>query len=249
MKAAKNMCVKNIKFLRLPVLRSSLVLLTLVCVSVNAHAEFSKAKCQAVLTGNDIIQVNRSWDVTTRRCYISVHPRNVVDLKYRDYYFDNTGFFMVFNSLGEGDESKTTGARGFFIFPQIEEYPDYSFEPNNDVIVKMVSGHQFRISGKDFSVISLSDGYVAEKPLSPNNQGGLEIKLSKGYWLDSGFRLGGLKFDNPDNKAKIQSAKSGGLCTLANKTFLKYNDGEFTLKQTGSALTQTLQVNCPQLKF
>lgn len=237
MKALKNVLVKNIMFL------------ILLHISFEANAEFTRAKCQDVLTGNDIIQVSRSWDVSTRRCYISVHPRNVVDLKYRDYYFDNTGFFMVFNSFGAGEESKTAGARGFYILPQIEEYPDYSFEPNNDIIVKMVSGHQFRISGKDFSVVSLSDGEVTEKPLSPNNQGGIDIKLTKGYWLDGGFRLGGLKFDNPNNKSKIQSAKSSGLCSLANKTFLKYNNGEFSLKQTGSALTQTLQANCPMLKF
>ncbi len=231
------------------VLASIIMYLLLIAFTSEAHAEFTRAKCQEVLTGNDIIQVSRRWDVTTRRCYISVHPRNVVDLNFRDYYFDNTGFFMVFNSFGEGDESKTAGARGFYIFPQTEEYPDYSFEPNNDIIVKMVSGHQFRISGKDFSVVSLSDGQVSEKPLSPNNQGGLEFKLTKGYWLDGGFRLGGLKFDNPNNKTKIQSAKSDGSCSVINKTFLKYKDGEFDLKQAGAALKQTLQANCPQLKL
>ena len=219
-------------------------------LSVTVDAAFTRSKCDYVLTGNDIIQVHRDWDATTRRCFISIHPRNVVDLKYRDYYFDNSGFFMVFNSYGEGNESQTAGARGFYLFPQIAEYPDFSFEDNGDVIVEMVSGHQMRISGKDFSVVSLTPGTFAEKPLSPNNQGGLEIKLSAGFWLDGGFRLGGLKFDNPNNKTKFQSAKSSQSCTLANKTFLKYDsEGEFSMKFTGAALTQFVQTKCPQLKL
>lgn len=216
----------------------------------SATAEFTRAKCQDVLTGNDVIQVSRNWNATTRLCYISVHPRDVVDLKYRDYYFDNTGFFMVFNSYGAGDESKTAGARGFYVLPKILEYPDYSFEPNNDVIVKMVSGHEFRISGKDFSVVSLSDGTFSEKPLSPKNEGGIEIALKKGYWLDSGFRLGGLRLQNPNNKTKVQSANSTGSCSLVNKYFLNYSqDGDFVLKYTGPTLTEALQKKCPQIKL
>lgn len=219
-------------------------------LTVTVEAAFTRSKCDYVLTGNDIIQVHRDWDATTRRCFISIHPRNVVDLKFRDYYFDNTGFFMVFNSYGEGDESKTAGARGFYLFPQTEEYPDFSFEDNSDVIVKMVSGHQMRISGKDFSVVSLTPGTFSEKPLSQNNQGGLEIKPSTGFWLDGGFRLGGLKFDNPNNKTKFQSANSNQSCTLANKTFLKYDsEGEFSMKFTGAAINQFVQTKCPQLKL
>ncbi|OFZ31993.1 MAG: hypothetical protein A2622_12220 [Bdellovibrionales bacterium RIFCSPHIGHO2_01_FULL_40_29] len=233
--------------------KASLILASLIFSLFTATpvwADFTREKCAETLVGNKIIQVNRQWNEKTRRCFISVHPRVIEDLKYRDYYFDNSGFFMVFNSYGIGDESVTAGARGFFLLPQVNEYPDFSFEENNDVIVKMVSGHQLRISGKDFSIVSLSDGLITEKPLSPKNQGGVEFQLTRGYWLDGGFKLGGLPLDTSTNKTRFQSAQSTESCILTNKTYLNYeSDGEFSLKFLGTKMTDFVRAKCPQLKL
>ena len=217
--------------------------------SINSNAEFSNAQCAEVTIHNDVIQLSRQWRDSSRECFITVSPRSALDLKYRDYYFDNTGFFMVFNSFGEGPESEMAGSRVFYLFPVIADYPDYSFETNGDVIVKLVSGHQFRVSGKDFSIVSLSDAVIQEKPLSKNNAGGVEFKLNKGFWLDAGFKLGGTRLDSPTNKSTFQSAQSKKTCTLVNHVFLNYVDGNFIMKYTGNTFNEFIKKQCPQLKI
>ncbi|MBC7466588.1 MAG: hypothetical protein H7256_11410 [Bdellovibrio sp.] len=216
--------------------------------AASAHAEFTNTKCEEILTGNDVIQVNRQWWPSSRTCFISVHPRQVKDLKYRDYFFDNTGRFMVFNSYGAGPDSTYTGARDFFLFPVINDYPDFSFEPNGDVLVKTVSGHILRVSGKDFSLVSLSDGTVKEKPLSTKNAGGVEITLKKGFWLDTGFRLGGLNIASPSNSTSFKSPKMTETCLVKNKTFMDYDaNGEPDFKLTGDSFVQFVKAQCPKL--
>ena len=230
----------------------TLLLTSLLCLltSTPTLADFSRAKCNEVLTGNDVIQVNRQWEPSSRHCFISVTPRQVTDLKYRDYYFDNTGMLMVFNSYGVGPDSQKTATRIFYLFPVVDDYPDFSIEPNGDVIVKLVSGHEFRISGKDFSIVSLSDGRVQEKPLATNNKGGVEIQLTRGFWLDAGFKLGGTALDKPNNRSVFQSAGSSASCVLTNSLFLRYaSDGNFYMKYEGDTFNQFINQKCPQLKI
>lgn len=227
-----------------------LTLLIGLLTSTQTFADFSRAKCNEVLTGNDVIQINRQWDPLTRHCFVSVSPRKITDLKYRDFYFDNTGLFMVFNSYGNGPDSQMTATRMFYLFPTVEDYPDYSFEPNGDVVVKLVSGHQFRVSGKDFSILSLSDGHIQEKPLATNNKGGVELQLTRGFWLDGGFKLGGTALDKPDNHSVFHSATSASTCTLTNSLFLRYaSDGNFYMRYEGDTFNKFITQKCPQLKI
>ena len=215
-----------------------------------SHAAFTDAKCQEVLTGNDVIEINRQWDAATRSCFISLTPRLIQNLKYRDYYFDSSGFFMVFNSYGEGPDAENTGSRSFYLFPVTENYPDYSIESNGDVVIKLVSGHLFRVSGKDFSIVSLSDAVIHEKPLSKDNAGGIEFHLQKGFWLDGGFRMGGTRLDSPKNKSSMQSAYSASKCTIGNDLFFDYpTPSNFVLKYAGEFLNQFVKKECPQLKI
>ncbi len=212
-----------------------------------AFAKFTDGKCDHVLVGSGDIQINRQWDPATRTCFIALNPRNVDNLKYRDYYFSNQGEMMVFNSYGDGPDSTMTASRDFFIMPVVNEYPDYSIEDNGDVTVKLVSGHLFRVSAKDFSIVSLTPGTFTEKALSPNNQGGVEIMLLSGFWIDGGFRKGGTRFSNPNFKSGIHSAKSSALCGAGNSTFLDYDsNGNYTFKFQGTAFNSYIAKQCPQ---
>ena len=227
-----------------------LILATLSSFVNQAQAEFSRAKCEEVLTRSGVVQVNRQWDANARRCFISISPRNIVDLKYRDYYFDNSGQMMVFNSYGNGPDSETTGARVFYLFPVVNDYPDYSFEPNGDVIIKLVSGHEFKVSGKDFSIVSLSGGILSEKPLSKTNGGGVEIKLTEGFWMDAGFKMGGTRLESPKNKSTLKAAGSSNSCSLQNNSFLNYSGfGDYDFKYSGITWLSFLKNKCPQLNL
>lgn len=226
------------------------ILIVTVFLALNAQAEFTKAKCTEALLGSGEIQVNRQWDVISRTCFIDIHPRNVVNMKYRDYYFSNKGDFMVFNSYGEGPDSEMTAAREFYIFPVAEEYPDFSIEENADVVVKLVSGHLFRISAKDFSIVSLTPGTFTEKPVSPNNKGGVEFKLQTGYWIDGGFQKGGSRLSNPKLKSVLKSAKTSKTCEIINNEFLNYEpDGNYVFKYENEKLAAFLKRKCPQISL
>lgn len=227
-----------------------LITLSFLFLSLSSRAEFTNQKCSHVLTGSGEIQINRQWNTESGVCFIDLHPRNVVNMKYRDYYFDNRGNFLVFNVYGNGPDSEMTAARDFYLFPLINDYPDYSIEENGDVVVKMVSGHLFRISAKDFSIVSITPGTFTEKPLSPNNNGGVEIALSEGYWIDGGFRKGGLRMSNPKLSSIIKTSKSSKTCKILNKDLLDYDgNANFVFKYEKEALTEFLKTKCPNLSF
>ena len=227
---------------------STLIAIAIVLISSYAKAEFTNQKCSKVLTASGDIMIQRDWDEESRICFISLHPMDVTDLKYRDYYFDNAGLFLVFNSYGDGDLSESTGARGFMTFPQLYDYPDFSIEKNGDVILRMVSGHLLRINGEKFSVKEFSPGSFVEKVLSKTNKGGLEIKSSKGFWLDQGFRLGGMAFENKNGTTKIVGGL-GGSCALKNDRLYDYSKEQIPLLYTKDALTKFVKKTCPDVKF
>ncbi len=218
-------------------------------IAGSAFAEFSKDKCSKVLTHSGDILIQRDWDETSRNCFISLHPMDIVDLKYRDYYFDNAGLFMVFNSYGDGPNSKMTGARAFYLFPstslQMQDYPDYSIEPNGDVLIQTVSGQEILFDSKKLKMKSFVGGSFSEKQLSPNNNGGTEIKPAVGFWLDLGFKLGGLANDISTNTTKALGAKSGS-CSLKNTEIFQYKVGDYDhpLLYTGAQLELFLQKRC-----
>lgn len=224
--------------------------LCLLLLTSAAEAAFTNAKCDYVLTSSGEVQINRQWDVERRLCFLSISPRSITDLKYRDYYISSRGEFMVFNSYGEGSVSSTTSSRDYFLFPLVTDYPDYSIESNGDVIIKMVTGHELRLSAIDFSIVSFTPGSFTELPLSPKNKGGVEIRLGKGYWVDAGFKMGGVNFDSPNAVSAVKSAQSSTSCNVTNKEFLNYaSDGNYSFKFQAEDLTQFFAKKCSSLVF
>lgn len=216
-------------------------------LSFQAQAEFTNSKCSRVLTHSENIQISRDYDQNDRVCYISLHPMNAMDLKYRDFYFDNRGMFMVFNSYGEGSDATTTASRVFYLHPTTNDYPDFSIEANGDVVVKTVSGHLLTLDAKSFSIKSFSPGSFIEKPLSKNNKGGVEIKPATGYWLDAGFKMGGMANDRPSGNTLINGAL-GGQCSVKNSELFSYGE-DIIPRYKGTALTKFIRKRCPVVKF
>ena len=227
---------------------STLIAIAIVFLATLVKAEFTNEKCSHVLVHTGDILIQRDWDESTRVCFISLHPMDVINMKYRDYYFDNAGLFLVFNSYGEGNISETTGARGFMTFPQIYDYPDFSIENNGDVVVRMVSGHTIRLNHEKFSIKEFSPGTFIENPISPNNGGGLEIFPSKGFWLDQGFKMGGMAIENKLGKTKIFGGK-GGVCTLKNTRLYDYSTEQYNLLYAKEQLSAFVRQTCPVVKF
>lgn len=213
--------------------------------------DFTQSKCEHVLTSSGEVQINRQWDINSGTCFIDIHPRYAPTLKYRDYYFDNQGHFMVFNSYGDGPEQQMTGVRDFFLFPIINDYPDYSIEKNGDVRVKMVSGHEIVFSAKNFKIVSFTPGQFSEKTLSSQNKGGVEIKPNQGFWLDAGFAKGYSRLSQPQLTSKIYSTKmANSSCDVKNSELFNYAaNGEYDLKFKKMDLVDFLKSKCPTLNF
>lgn len=213
----------------------------------SAEAEFSNAKCSRVLTHSGDVQISRDYNSDSRVCFISIHPMSVDNLTYRDYYFNNQGLFLVFNSYGEGDDASSTGARVFYLFPQTNDYPDYSIETNGDVVIKTSSGHLVTFDAKKLAIKSILPGSFVEKSLSPNNKGGVEIKLTQGFWFDSGFRIGGMANESPSKSTTIYGALAGQ-CSVKNSEIFDYSN-DIAPKFSGSQMTDFLKKRCPEVKY
>lgn len=216
-------------------------------IAQTTFAEFSNAKCSRMLTHSGDVQIQRDYDAESRVCFISIHPMSAIDLKYRDYYFNNQGLFLVFNSYGEGSDASSTGARVFYTLPVVNDYPDFSIEANGDVVIKTSSGHLVAFDSKKLAIKSFAPGFVTEKPLSSGNKGGVEIRLTEGVWFDSGFRMGGMANERPSGSTIINGSVAGQ-CTVKNSEIFDYSN-DIVPKYAGTNLTSFLKKRCPQLKF
>lgn len=231
-------------------MKKTIITLAILFLQNTSFAEFTQQKCSRVLTHSGDVQIQRDYDEVTRNCFISIHPMSVSDLKYRDFYFNNDGLFMVFNSYGEGNSSSTTATRSFYLFPKLNDYPDFSIEENGDVLVKTVSDHYFLFDAKAFKIKSVSPGSFTEKPLSKNNKGGVEIKLISGFWLDVGFKMGGMAEENKKGTTVATGSKKGQ-CTLKNTDLFDYSQAanyEYSFLYEGEAMSLFLKNRC-QIQF
>ena len=228
---------------------SKLYLVLLVMIFPNfSEAEFTNDKCSHILIASGDVLIQRDWYESSRTCFISLHPMNIENMEYRDYYIDNKGLFLVFNSYGEGAISETTASRVFMTFPILFDYPDFSIEPDGDVVVRLVSGQLIRMDSKKFSVKKFSPGRFEEKVLSKINNGGLEIYPGTGFWLDQGFKMGGIAIENKSGKTIIFGSKEGS-CVLKNTELYDYSDENLPLLYDNDQMKTFVRQRCPKIKY
>ncbi|KHD87280.1 MAG: hypothetical protein OM95_15155 [Bdellovibrio sp. ArHS] len=195
-------------------------------------------KIQQILAGNG-------------ECFFSVTPDDAwKDLVYRDHLFTSEGMFMVFNSYGPGEESKTTAAREFYMFPRVSE--TFSYEWNDDtreLTVTHVTGDKFVFESKKARLKSISRANVSVADyVEATNRGGIEISNFQGLLLDGGFKMGSSPTANP-NANSVMKDVNNSACTLKNTEIFKYTtDGESYLRYRDQALIAFVQKRCPKLK-
>ncbi|MEK2647257.1 hypothetical protein [Bdellovibrio sp. BCCA] len=210
------------------------------------------AKCPDIVERRDGTQIQQIWSSSTESCFFSIHPLDgYVDLTYRDYMLGNDGLFMVFNSFGPGDESKTTAAREFFMFPRASEAYSYKWDDNaRELEVTHVTGDKFVFDTKKARLKSVTRANVKVADyIEPNNRGGVEVSNFQGLLVDSGFRVGNSPTSNSNGSSLIKDA-AGKSCTVKNYELFKYtSDGDVIFKFDDKALSAFLQKRCSQLKF
>lgn len=225
------------------------LLLASLAWSLNAKADGTTCPDQVEYRGSIQVQSMPSNDGMT--CFVSVHNRKAENLTYRDYLFTEDGEFMVFVSLGPGDESKTTGAREFFFFPRRHQFPSYAFnDETRRLEVTSVTGDVFYFDYEDAELTHMTNGRVQRSAdVVATNRGGIEILDYKGLKMDSGFRLGGAPTVIRTGKAAFTDGNAK-TCNLQNKDLFTFtSDGDAIFKFSDLGLAKFLKAKCPSLTF
>lgn len=181
-------------------------------------------------------------------CFMSALSVEVPGLLYRSFLFTGHGELMVFNSYdGNVDSAASTGARVFYFFPR-NQIPDIE-DVGNIVFMKgAFAGLSLSIDYKTNTVVGFNGIEATIDPkVTPENQGGVEIKKSPTLWLDIGFSQG----HDPTadhNRTAVFHDLNGKTCQVKNSEIFTYlADGDNTFKYSDAGLKQFLKSRCPAL--
>lgn len=181
-------------------------------------------------------------------CFISISYQGYVDLTYRAYLISSNGIFMVFLSLGPGDEATSTGAREFF-WPTMQS-TKLSYTKNGKFIdVKQGSNLTYRFDSTTGQVVSMKGATVQVSPqFTVKNKGGVEITNSPYLLLDAGFKLG----SSPSadfSKNSLLRDRFGEQCVVKNNEIFEIvGSGDIQLKYSGQPFMNWLNQRCPVLR-
>ena len=222
----------------------------LVALGFLSSAHTATAACKdkyEVINGTQVQMINGKDG-----CLMSVHPRDAFQtLIYRDFLFDEDGLFMVFNSYGPGDESKTTAAREFRFFPRGKRDMTYSHDAaTSRLSVTTPSGKVFVFNSQKGILVSISGSKITQDyNINPNNKGGIEIVSNDGLLLDGGFTVGQSPSQNPKRKLTFRDTR-GQECQLANGDVYRYSsDGDVFFRYDDAQLKSYMQSRCSNLNF
>lgn len=215
-------------------------------------AQASEATCPYLVERQDGTQIQQIWSEATQSCFFSINPLDAyVDLVYRDYLLTSEGLFMVFNSYGPGNESETTGAREFYLFPRKSQSYSYKWNAGaRELEVTHVTGDKFVFDSKKARLKSISNATVTvANEVVPSNGGGVEISKYQGLLLDGGFRVGAPPTANANGKSAFTDTNEKS-CTVKNAEIFNYtSDGDILLKYDDKGLATFLKKRCPSLRF
>ncbi len=220
-------------------------------VPAESHAAEFPAGCVDGRRVVDQLRVQSIWSPESGACMVTVDPFTTQDLVYRGFLFNEDGLMMVFNSFGDGPDSVSSGARDFYLFPRQNGKSMPAFRPGigNTLEVRLAGGRLMTFEGKDGSVRSLQDAEITVDPeVTPQNAGGVEIRLLRGLLLDCGFRLGGQP-ESDRSRPSVFRDPQGHICTVTNREIFSYLEGgDVRLRfRTDAELAEFLEWRCPDL--
>ncbi len=182
--------------------------------------------CKDNVGGTDkvTVQILYFWN-TTKECSLEVHADDTPPGAKgdRNFAFQSDGQIMAFTSMnGSKKNSKSTGARVFYLFPR-KGLPTFEVFADESIAVRTPSGDLWRFSGTTGRPLSFSGGEFKEaSEVSLDNQGGFEIPKYKGLLMDCGWRSGEAPIG--DSKRSCVFRDPAGLtCSVGNPELFKRN--------------------------
>lgn len=182
-------------------------------------------------------------------CVVQISPREKPDLRYREFWIDERGRFMVFVSVSADDAAIATGTRSYFLFPR-KNVPAIQTRDNGDLALQLPSGQAAVFAKANARMASFPGNFSESNELSLENQGGFELQSFPGIRLDTGWMVGDQAYKNPQGSSVFSDAANRH-CTIRNDEFFFYENmyyNEPNLRfPTDPALADFLKGRCPDL--
>lgn len=184
----------------------------------------------------------------TLGCVVNITPIDKPNQVYREYYFDERGRFLIFDSVN-GSWETSTGYRSYFIFPRGHE-PNFKHNSNGGFLVQLASGTSITISTESSRIIEFP-GYVFNESQQVDlSSSSFEISSHPGILLDTGWRLARASYFDSGEKS-VFSDPSGKKCNVVNDEIFDYVNaiyGEPLFRfQSEEKLADFLSFRCPDL--
>lgn len=199
------------------------LLLLLALASTPAHAGLLGDDCKAeqILLGNWAF--NRQFSMADG-CLVQATPIDKHGLFYREYVFDQSGRFLVFDS-NAGSFETSTGQQNFFLFPATSA-PRLE-KTAAGVTVTLANGSQVLFTADSPFIAGTSpDLEVQEVKEIRLAAGNLKILRAPGVLLDTGWTLGDRSYRNRDGASTFRKIRSGKeeTCLMLNDSLFLYVD-------------------------
>ncbi|MNK08048.1 hypothetical protein D3C87_259720 [compost metagenome] len=230
------------------------LIISLLTTLTMAHAAdvADPANCTYLVERQDGTQFQRMWSESTQACFISVHPLDsYYDMVYRDHLFTSDGLLMVFNSFGPGEDSSSTGAREFFMFPRPQKEITHQWDTENKLLtITHVTGDKFVFDARKARLVSMTRADVSvASSVDPKNRGGIEITNFQGLMMDGGWSVGSSPTGNKRGVSQFKDS-AGKTCNVKNSDLFRYTSGGDAILRykDDASLQKFLKGQCPQLK-
>lgn len=226
----------------------------MIFIGVLAHATpsfgYSRPEdCTFQITHRDNLQFSRQYKKDRAECWHSVHPRNGYEtLTYRSYLLTSDGMLFIFNSFGNGNEAKTTGARAYYFFPREDHYISEAILTDEQAAIRLNSKLTLRFETKNLYVLN-NESLVVKNytSINPKNAGGVEVLRYNGVYLDAGFMLGKSTTSVPTLKSMFKN-QFGQKCSVQNQVIFDYKEGDAILKHD-TVLHRIVAAQCPKFRW
>lgn len=151
-----------------------------------------------------------------------IHKSGKKGLVYREYVFDESGRFMVFNST-DGDYETATAQRNFILLPAVR--PPEMKVVGDQMRVTLASGHEVQFRKDSAFVQSSGVGLVVRdlEKVDLTAGGNFQILSYDGVLLDTGWMVGGRSSRRPEAESQF-SIPGEPACKVSNQEIFLYHD-------------------------
>ncbi|MFN9971241.1 MAG: hypothetical protein ACK58T_15245, partial [Phycisphaerae bacterium] len=155
------------------------------------------------------------------QCYLRVENKVAAPAPRRDYLLANSGEFVVLNTFEAKDDGPKNGVRLFMFFPRQSKV---SVSGSSNILALSTTNPdvRFKIVADGIGLTGLNGVEVSEDPnITPGNQGGIELAVTTGLILDSGFNFAKDPRLDPQGSSTFKDSNNSS-CAVQNSDIFNY---------------------------